>query len=93
MRVSDPGRGGAVALSRRGARRGAHSSSGGALQVDAIKPTLKPPGVNHLKLESVILLSTVAFNFNLRRYVEAAGPEFGPMFLRVMVGRCRLPQD
>ena len=38
------------------------------MQVDPIKPTLKPPGTKHLKLKCEILLSTSAFKFNLRRY-------------------------
>ena len=39
------------------------------MQVDPIKPTLKPPGSKRLKVEHE-LLSNVAFNFNLRRYSE-----------------------
>ena len=42
--------------------------SGGAVQVDPIKSKLKPPGTNPLKLKLDVLLSTSAFNFNLRRY-------------------------
>jgi len=38
------------------------------VQVDPIKPTLKAPGYERLKLECDILLSTYAFNFNLRHY-------------------------
>jgi len=41
---------------------------GRAAQVDPIKPMLKPPGTKRLKLKCVILLSTSAFKFNLRRY-------------------------
>ena len=33
-----------------------------------MKPKLKPPGTKRLKLKCDILLSTSAFNFNLRRY-------------------------
>jgi len=33
-----------------------------------MKPKLKPPGTKRLKLKCGILLSTSAFNFNLRRY-------------------------
>jgi len=36
--------------------------------VDPIKPTLKPTGTQRLKLKCDVLLSTSAFNFNLRRY-------------------------
>jgi hypothetical protein len=39
-----------------------------AVQVDPIKPKLKPPGTKRLKLSWDILLSTSAFNFNLRRF-------------------------
>ena len=41
---------------------------GRAVQVDSIKPKLKPPGTKRLKLNCDILLSTSAFKFNLRRY-------------------------
>ena len=40
---------------------------GWAVQVDAMKPTLKAPGAERLKLGCDDLLSTFAFNFNLRR--------------------------
>jgi hypothetical protein len=33
-----------------------------------MKPTLKPPGAKHLKLTCVEVLSSIAFNFNLRHY-------------------------
>ena len=33
-----------------------------------MKPKLKPPGTKRLKLKCDILLSTSAFEFNLRRY-------------------------
>jgi len=39
--------------------------------VDPIKPTLKAPGSERLKLKCDELLSTSAFNFNLRRYTMA----------------------
>ena len=45
---------------------------GEAVQVDPIKPTLKPPETKYLKLTHHELLSAVAFKFNLRRYNEAA---------------------
>jgi len=41
---------------------------GRAVQVDPIKPTLKAPGSERLKLEHEKLLFNFAFNFNLRRY-------------------------
>ena len=40
------------------------------MQVEPFKPKLKPPGAKRLKLKCDILLSTSAFNFNLRRYNE-----------------------
>jgi hypothetical protein len=45
---------------------------GEAVQVDPIKPTLKAPGTNRLKLNYDALLSNVAFKFNLRRYNMSA---------------------
>jgi hypothetical protein len=36
-----------------------------------MKPKLKPPVTKRLKLKSDVLLSTSAFNFNLRRYTMA----------------------
>jgi len=42
------------------------------VQVDPIKPTLKPPGTERLKLNCEILLSTSDFKFNLRRYTKEA---------------------
>jgi len=38
------------------------------VQVDPIKPMSKAPGTEHLKLKCDGLLSSFAFNFNLRRY-------------------------
>jgi len=35
-----------------------------------MKPTLKSPGINRLKLQYDEALSNSAFNFNLRRYIE-----------------------
>ena len=42
------------------------------MQVDPIKPTLKAPGTQRLNLKYDELLSSFAFNFNLRRYTEGA---------------------
>jgi len=42
------------------------------MQVDPIKPSLKPPGTERLKMKCDVLLSTVAFKFNLRRYSSGA---------------------
>jgi hypothetical protein len=47
------------------------------VQVDPMKPKLKPPGTKRLKLRCDILLLTSAFNFNLRRYTEAKNLTFG----------------
>ena len=44
---------------------------GRAVQVDPIKPTLKPPGTERLKLKCDSQLSTFAFKFNSRRYSAA----------------------
>jgi len=41
---------------------------GGAVQVDPIKPTLKPPGIKLLTRKHDEPLSNFAFKFNLRRY-------------------------
>ena len=49
------------------------------MQVGPIKHTLKPPGTRRLKLECDELLSSFAFNFNLRRYNKAVpGLRAGP---------------
>ena len=40
------------------------------MQVDPMKPKLKAPGTKRLKLHCHVLLSTFAFRFNLRRYIE-----------------------
>jgi len=40
------------------------------VQVDPMKPMLKPPGSKRLNLKCDTLLSTSAFNLNLRRYIE-----------------------
>ena len=45
---------------------------GRVVQVDTMKPKLKPPGTNHLKLMCDMLLSTSAFKLNVRRYSWAA---------------------
>jgi len=44
------------------------------VQVDPIKPTLKPTGTKRLKLKHNQLLSNFAFKFNMRRYDEAGRP-------------------
>ena len=39
------------------------------MQVDPIKPTLKPPGTKLLKLKHEKLVSSFGNNFHLRRYI------------------------
>jgi len=41
------------------------------VQVDPIEPTLRAPEIKRLKLKMIGLLSKFAFDFNLRRYMEA----------------------
>ena len=41
-----------------------------------MKPMLKPPGIDHLKLKCDILDSTFAFKFNLSRYSVDKGDEW-----------------
>jgi hypothetical protein len=55
------------------------------VQVDPIKPTLKPSGTKRLKLKHDELLSNLAFEFKLRRY----SLETMHNFENVPVGRCR----
>ena len=43
---------------------------GKAVQVDPIKPALKPPGTKRLKLKCDRPLSSFAFTFNLRCYIK-----------------------
>jgi hypothetical protein len=40
------------------------------VQIDPIKPKLKPPGTKRFNPNCDVLLSTSAFKFNLRRYTE-----------------------
>ena len=49
------------------------------MQVDPMKPTLKAPGSERLKLKCDEPLSNFAFKFNLRRYIEG-GRSFLAMF-------------
>jgi hypothetical protein len=55
-----------------GARRGRSHQDlrGRAVQIDPSKSTLKAPGLKPLKLNCDVLLSTSAFKFDLRRYIE-----------------------
>ena len=45
------------------------------MQVDPVKPKLKPPGTKPLKLKYEKLLSNFAVKFNLSRYSEATSRE------------------
>jgi hypothetical protein len=85
---------------------GGSGGRGRAVQVIPIKPTLKAPGTKRSKLQYDELLSSFAFNFNLRRYslVGLEGPTLSvpprtlpantsyDFLLTVCysVGRCRL---
>ena len=52
-----------------GVQHALHAAQRGrAVQLDPIKPKLKPPGNERLKLNRDILLSNFAFKLNLRRY-------------------------
>jgi hypothetical protein len=51
-------------------QREEHDAQGRAVQVDPVKPTLKLPGTERLKLKCDILLSTAAFKFNFRRCMK-----------------------
>jgi hypothetical protein len=50
-------------------------SPGRAVQVDPMKPKLKPPGTKRSKLKCDMLLSTSAFNFNLHHYSQGRTPD------------------
>jgi len=63
------------------------------VQVDPIKPTLKAPGTERLRLKCDDLVSCFAFNFNLRRYNQAPCSlmqrRHFPPNLNDVVGWCR----
>jgi aspartyl-tRNA synthetase len=69
-----------------------------AVQVDPIKPMLKAPGSERLKLKCDDMLSNFAFNFNLRRFIsgirrfleDRAFLEMETPVLHAEVRRCRL---
>jgi hypothetical protein len=64
---------GAADLTGAGRRQAGGPGRGRAVQVDPIKPKLKPPGTKRLKHKHDEPLSSFAFKFNLRRYNVAAG--------------------
>ena len=47
------------------------------MQVEPMKPMLKAPGTERLKRKYDEVLSSFAFNFNLRHYVEGLYEEDG----------------
>jgi len=55
------------------------------VQIDPIKPELKPPGTKRLKLKCDVLLLNFAFKFNLRRYAMGSMPTTSDM-ARIYVG-------
>ena len=76
----------------RGGRGAGGRHVGGAVQVDPIKPTLKPPGTKRLTLKCDILLSTSAFTSNLHHYTSGRSLKEAIRMVveRIVVGRCRL---
>jgi hypothetical protein len=67
------------------------------VQVDPIKPTLKPPGTKRLKLTYDEPVSNFAFKFSLRRYNEApeesaaaAAAALEALLPALLVGQCSL---
>ena len=52
-------------------RRARAGCQGRAVQVDPIKPTLKPTGNKRLKLKYDNMLSNFAFDLSLHRYTKA----------------------
>ena len=60
------------------------------MQVDPVKLNLKPPGTERLKVQCDDPLSDFAFNFNLRRYVQALVTLKAPLREIHLVRRCRL---
>ena len=72
-------------MGRRRRRRRRRWGRGRAVQVDPIKPTLKAPGTERLKLKHDVPPLNFAFNLKLRRYTVASEAEEDNE-----VGRCRL---
>ena len=76
---------------------------GRVVQVDPIKSKSKAPGTKRLKLKCELLLSSLPFKFNLRRYtmpsavdIEKEGMSaprvygFSKLYFKRVVERCRL---
>ena len=55
-----------------------------------MKPKLKPPGTELLKVKCNILLPIFAFKFKLRRYTKVSGRSERITWLPREVRRCRL---
>ena len=60
---------------RRLRRRSGHLQHGEMVKVDPMRPTLKPSAAKRLKLKHDEPLSTLAFNFKLRRYSMQRHPQ------------------
>jgi len=58
--------------------------AGKAVRVEAMKLILKVPGTKRLKLKCRMLLSSIGFNFKLRRYAPA--PPLQQMWLNFWAG-------
>jgi len=63
-------------------KKAALAANGRAVQVDPIKPTLKPPGTKRLRLKYDEPLSNFAFKINLRRYTKAGCPTWTTSTMR-----------
>jgi hypothetical protein len=64
------------------------------VQIDPIKPKLKPPGTQRLKLEHDGLLSNFGFRCNLSRYIEegeGAGADIKPAAAAAAAGQDVFP--
>ena len=68
------------------AAAGAGRHQGKPVQVEPMKPTLKVPGTKRLNLKYDELLSSFAFNFNLRRYIKASGFSSGVTYMKALKG-------
>jgi hypothetical protein len=72
----------AIAVGRARPRHGPHE--GRAMPIDPNKLKLKPPGTKRLKLNCDVLLSTSAFNFNLRRYMKVSQKKYNLAVITVL---------
>ena len=88
--ASGGGGGGGAAGTLRGFATFLRRGPGRAVQVDPMNPMLKPPGTNLLKVNYDKLLSSLAFNFNLRRYTPVNAVAVRAATPAAPVGRCRM---